>query len=222
MNDQLQASDMADDLPQGMDELTILKQRAKSLGIQHSNNIGVDALREKIRQKQEGEEDDDEGEDEVEQVTETAPATLAEQVDLAQVVPVTAKVEVPMTARQKLIKEATRLIRCQIVCLNPNKKEWPGEPITVANEYIGTCKKYVPFGEAGKAYHLPKVIFDFLKEREYLHIRTYKDPNNPRRIKVEERWAKEFSITELPPLTEEELAALRKAQDASGRLDAQD
>lgn len=228
MNDQLNANDLSDDLPTGLDELTILKQRAKSLGVTHSNNIGVDALREKIRQKLEGEEveDDIEEQEEVEQPLPTEPApqaNLAAQVVLGQTTaPVSTKVEVTMTARQKLIKEATKLVRCRIVCLNPSKKEWPGEFITVANEYIGTHKHYVPFGDAGQSYHLPQVIVDLLKDRKYNHVRTFKDPNNSRKIKVEERWTSEFSITELPPLTEDELAALRKAQDASGRVDLQD
>ncbi len=225
MNEQqLNTNDLeTNGLPEGMDELTILKQRAKSLGINHSNNIGVDALREKIRQKLEGESVEDD-EDEAESVAAEVPSAAAVDPHPSVAAQVIAnKVnQTPMSARQQLIKDATRLIRCRIVNLDPKKKEWPGEFFTVANEYIGTHKKYVPYGEAGQSYHVPKVIFDLLKEKTYLHIRTYKDPANPQKQKVEERYMPEFSIEELPPLTQAELEELRKAQNASGRVDLKD
>ncbi len=221
MNEQLTTNDLDDAPVDGIDELTILKNRAKSLGIQHSNNIGVEALREKIRQKLEGEEE----KEEVPVIASTAgvdPSTVvtnpaAQAGDDANRMNAT-----PMSARQKLIKEASRLIRCRITNLDPKKKEWPGEFFTVANEYIGTFKKFVPYGEAGQAYHLPKVIFDLLKDKKYYHVRTFRDPTNKERIKVEEKFMPEFSLEELPPLTIEELEELKKAQLASGRVDLKD
>lgn len=218
-------------LPEGLDELTILKNRAKSLGINHSNNIGVEALREKIRQKLEGENVEDE-----EPAAVIPPVVAVDPQSTAAVDPANVTVNpassagdaanragmTPMSERQKLIKEATMLVRCRITNLDPKKKAWPGEFFTVANEYVGTHKKFVPYGEAGQAYHLPKIIFDMLKEKQYLHIRTFRDPVNKEKIKVEEKWMPEFSLEILPNLTPAELEDLKKAQNASGRVDLND
>ena len=42
--------------------------------------------------------------------------------------------------RTRVRNDALKLIRCQIVNLNPNKKAWEGEIITVWNKYTGTVR----------------------------------------------------------------------------------
>ena len=41
--------------------------------------------------------------------------------------------------------DALRLIRIKLQCMNPAKKEWEGEIISVGNSVVGTVKKYIPF-----------------------------------------------------------------------------
>lgn len=201
-----------------IDELTMLKQRATLMQIPFSNNIGVDALRKKIAAKMEDEVDttDDEGNE----VALAQPNPLA---DASTVTPVT-KSEAPVkrkTLAQHLQDEALKLIRVRISCMDPKKQDLEGEIFTVANEYIGTVKKHVPFGEkTDNGYHIPQCILDFLRSRKFLHISTKTGPNG--QIETKTRWVAEFAIEVLEPLTEAELRALAADQRATGRLEGDD
>lgn len=207
------ADEQADDLPQ-VDELTMLKQRATLMGVKFSNNIGLDALKKKIEDHQSGEASA-EAEAEV-----AAPAVNP----LAQAGEDTAAAEAPvakhpvakqMTLRQMLMEEQMKLVRIRVQNLDPKKKDMPGEVFTVANEYIGTVRKYVPYGEATDGgYHVPFCIYQMLKDRKFLNIRTGKDRRG--QVKVEQGWAREFSIEVLEPLTTQELHTLAQAQIAAG------
>lgn len=190
-----------------IDELAMLKQRAKMMGIVHSNNISLETLKEKIAAKMAG--------DEASVVEKPAAPVLA--VDPAPVgeAPVKQK-----TLRQYVMEQNMKLVRIRVTCLDPKKKEWPGEFLTVANEHLGTVTKYVPFGEAtDNGYHVPYCIYKMMKNRKFLSIRTFKDRQNHNQIKVEQRWANEFAIEVLDPLTPKELAQLAAAQAAAGGLD---
>lgn len=185
-----------------VDELAMLKQRAKIMGITFSNNIGLEALRQKIEAKMSGDVDPDDA----------APA--APLVDpSAPVVRTNGKTP---TIRQHLMANEMKLVRLRIANLDPKKKDMPGDFFTVANEYLGTVTKYVPFGEAtDDGYHVPHCIYKMLKAKKFLNIRTYTDKSNGNAIKVEQRWANEFALEVLPPLTAEELAKLAAAQAAA-------
>lgn len=180
-------------------ELDVLKQRATLMNIKFSNNISVEKLREKI---------------------EAAQAKDEPEVKEASVNPLGEKQEAgvkKMTLGQKIRAEQTRLIRVRIQNLDPKKKDLPGEIITVANEYMGTVRKFVPFGEVtDNGYHIPYCIYEFLKERKFINITTRKGKNGLPDIRATE--AREFSIEVLPPLTEAELAQLAQAQIAAGSL----
>lgn len=180
-------------------ELEVLKQRATLMNIKFSNNISVEKLREKI---------------------EAAQVKDESEVEEAAVNPLGAKQEAgvkKMTLGQKIRAEQTRLIRVRIQNLDPKKKDLPGEIITVANEYMGTVRKFVPFGEVtDNGYHIPYCIYEFLKERKFINITTRKGKNGLPDIRATE--AREFSIEVLPPLTEAELAQLAQAQIAAGSL----
>lgn len=108
---------------------------------------------------------------------------------------------------QRLRKEALELVRVRLTCMNPTKREWPGEIISVSNSCIGTVKKFIPFN--ADAYHIPKVILGVLKERMYQSFVTKKV--NGRKVK-RGRLVKEFAIEELPPLTVDELKELAAKQ----------
>ena len=113
-------------------ELDVLKARAKMVGVTFSNNISVDTLREKIRAKLAGESTDE------------APQPTVEVNALSPENTPTAKTP---TLREYMASEQLKLVRLRITNLDPKKKDIPGEIITVANEYLGTVRKYVPFGE---------------------------------------------------------------------------
>ena len=189
-------------------ELDMLKTRANLMGISYSNNIGLDALKQKIADKINGEKQQEKNEtpaDDDENLPETSPTNLGKPAQ---------------TLRQRLLQDNMRLIRVRITCLDPKKKDLPGEIITVANRYIGTVRKFVPFGEVTEGgYHVPYVIYKMLKKRKFLNIRVRPNPNGGQDI-VESRYVPEFAIEELPQLTPVELERLARAQIAAGSVEA--
>lgn len=189
-----------------MDELAYLKGRATLMGIVFSNNIGVEALKAKIAEKINGDKPAEAAEaaeaDDEEELAPTSPAALAKPAQ---------------TLRQRLLQDNMRLIRIRISCMDPKKKDLPGEIFTVANRYIGTVRKFVPFGDATEGgYHVPYVIFKLLKKRKYLSITTKKGKSG--QDEVVTKYLPEFAIEELPMLTEIELARLGQAQIAAGTV----
>lgn len=205
-----QTQDTESNLP---DELTMLKQRARMMGIEFSNNIGSETLKERIKAKMEGGEDSlpksDSLDDSPAAGSTNPPAPLRDPKE-----PAPAR---PMTLREKLVKDNMKLVRLRIVNLDPKKKDLPGEIITIANGHLGTVRKYVPFGEVTEdGYHVPYCIYKYLKARKFLNIRTYKDRKNNNQIRVEQNWAPEFALEVLPPLTKDELGRLATAQAAAG------
>ena len=102
-----------------------------------------------------------------------------------------------------------RLIRCRITCMNPNKKNWTGEIVSVGSSRVGTFKKMIPL-DSDEPYHIPKIIFDHLKERKCAIRHTRKTPDGREHVDV--KMVNEFSLDVLPPLTVTELEDLRKRQ----------
>jgi hypothetical protein len=193
--DNVQGNDSVDELQ--VDEMTILKQRATMMGIKFSNNIGLEALRKKVADAQEG-------------------ITEQEQPEVNPLATTTVQ-EDKLSMAQRIRLENTRLVRVRIQNLDPKKKDLPGEILTVANDYMGTVRKYVPYGEAtDNGYHIPYCLYKLLKNRKFLHVSVKKGRNGKER--VEQQWVREFAIEILPQLTEEELKQLGQAQLAAGSL----
>lgn len=202
------------------DELTMLKQRATMMGITFSNNIGVESLKKKIEDKMNDVPDTVEAPAPL-----VAPVVEAPALEETPVAALLAQAEAPvkvLSLRQHLLNEATKLVRIRISCMDAKKQDLPGEFFTVANEYIGTVRKYVPFGEqTNGGYHVPYCIYEMLKAREFLHIQTVTHPVT-KAITTKTRYIKEFAIEVLPPLTPAELKQLAADQTASGRLEDRD
>lgn len=207
-----QTEDQDDQAPQ-VDELALLKQRANFMNIPYSNNIGVDALKAKIAAHLAGEPADDEKTDDLD------PAETLDTVEQPNALNGLSK---PMTLRQRLLEENMKLVRLRITNLDPKKKDLPGEIYTVANEYIGTVRKFIPFGEhTENGFHVPYILYQFMKDKRFLNIRTVRD-RVTRQIKVTQSWAPEFSLEIMDPLTPAELEDLKRAQIAAGSVDAPD
>lgn len=184
------------------DERQMLMQKARLMGIAFSPNIGVETLRARIREKLEV---DAQGATPA-PVPAPTPAPSAERAERART----------RTLRQHLLDENMRLVRLRITCLDPKKKDLPGEIITVANEYIGTVRKFVPFGEVTEnGYHVPHCIYKLLKGRKFLNIKVIKSRDG-NRDRVETTYVPEFALEVLPPLTPAELQKLATAQLAAG------
>jgi hypothetical protein len=113
-----------------------------------------------------------------------------------------------------------KLIRVRIQNLDPKKKDLQGEIFAVSNKFLGTVKRFVPYGDTtDEGWHLPYVIYKELVSRKFLQITTTKD-RQTKQVKVLKRWVKEFAFEVLPPLTDRELKALAAAQAAAGSIEA--
>lgn len=175
------------------EERDMLRERAAQLGLKISPNAGVDSLRKKIAEA-------------LSDPVEKEPEPIVAHKTKAQ-----AAAEL----RAQLRAEALALVRCHIANLDPAKNNWPGEYITVQNNFTGAYTKYIPFGEAAQEYHLPKMIYDELVSRKFQQKRITKNAAGHENVTT--RLVPEYSVTILPPLTEDELEDLKTAQAASGR-----
>ena len=189
-----------------VDELALLKERAKQMGIPFSNNISLETLRKRISDKMEGKD-----------VPEVNP--LTGDAEIAAITSAPAKLDAEQNAlalRKMMQREQMKLVRVRITNMDPKKKDLPGEIWAVSNEYLGNVRKMIPYGEqTDEGFHIPYCLFRLLQSKRFLHIRTVKD-----RVTGVERqdkqWVKEFSLDVLPDLTKEELARLAAAQAAAG------
>lgn len=179
------------DEPQ-LDELTLLKQRAQTLGIKFHPSIGLESLRSKVSAALTGEDAEEAAEEPVPE----APAA-----------------ESRIQMRNRLRKEASALVRVRVTCMNPNKKEWKGEIFTVSNSVVGTFRKYVQFNTE-EGWHVPQIILNMLKARQFQTFYTIK---NERGVAVRKgKLVPEFAVEVLPPLTEKELLELSRRQALAG------
>ena len=176
------------------DELEALKARANLLGVKFHPSISLEKLREKVNAAVTSE-------GEAEEPSNSSPEAKEETIG---------------EKRKRLKTESLKLVRIRLTCLNPAKKEWEGEIITVGNSLIGSVKKFVPFN-ADDGWHVPHVIYQQLKERQCQIFYTATDArgNKVRKGKL----IKEFAIEVLPPLTKEELDELARRQAMAKAID---
>lgn len=188
-----------------LDELAMLKERAKLMGISISGNIGIDALKKKIEHHLAGKK---------EEADEPANLSVGSNAPRKK-----SKAEQEQDLREQLWADEMALVRCRIYNMNPSKRDLHGEIITVANRFVGTVRKFIPFGEAtDNGYHIPKIIFNDLKARQFQSITT-KTVNG--KIEVKTRMVPEYNIEVMPPLSAEELQELALKQEAAERLGAE-
>lgn len=182
-------------------EREALKARCQLLGIQTQGNQSNETLRALIRAKQ----------DEMDAAARQAnPAAFDEAVETSQG-------RTP-SLREYLKTEALKLVRVRISCMNPQLAKMGSVIITTGNEYTGTVRKVVFFGEKTEnGYHIPQIILNVLQRRKFQQVveeRNHKGHPVPRA-----RWMKEFNIEILPPLTQKELNALKDRQLATNSID---
>lgn len=191
-----------------VDELTLLKAQAKTMGI-NPGNMGLDALKKKIKAKLDGEESS-------EDASEAKPGDAAEEKTTTDVVKPTTKAKT-QSLRQKYKLEQMKLVRVRISNMDPKDANLSGQIYTVANEFLGTVTKFVPFGEASEnGYHIPYCLYQFLKGMMFTQIRVTRKNGQ---MNVETKDVRKFSLEVLPPLTSAELNRLKASQLASGAVD---
>ena len=116
--------------------------------------------------------------------------------------------EYKILSQKKARLQVGALRRIKFTNMNQMKKAWPGEPISVGSARLGTFKKYVFFN--GEPYHVPQIIYDVMKERmcSSFYTVTNKRGGDIRKSKL----IHEYAITDLDPLTPQELKDLADRQ----------
>lgn len=229
-------TDTEADLPK-VDELTALKSRADLMGLTYHPAIGVEKLREKIAAAIAGEPTKDAVETTKQDtpvaaapapVVMPAPPVVLKQIESPTIVVqrglspkqhadyITTDIpnETPTQRKMRLKKHASELIRINVTCMNPNKKEWEGEIIGAGNNTVGSLTKFIPFG---KDWHVPRIIYNVIRDRmcQVFVTNTDSKGNKVRQGKL----IKEFAIDVLDPLTSEELHDLAERQAISRSID---
>ena len=159
-----------------------LKNRAKQLGITFHPSIGIPKLREKIQE-----------------------ALASDNTQPATEKPVAIKKD--DTGRASKKAAALKLIRVNIGCLDPLKKAHQGDWFITGNSVIGTVKRFVPFNVD---WHVPQIILNMIREKEFLSITTSRDDKGFEIIN--KRLTKTYTVSLLEPLSEQELKELAQRQ----------
>ena len=129
--------------------------------------------------------------------------------------------EKKQTVYTSLYDEKMRLIRCQVQCLDPQYKNSGGVFISLSNAVLGTHKRFVYFNAP---IMITKWLYDYLKSCKYIDRseRGRRGNDGLTHTKTVNTEMASFSVTDLPPLTEEELKKLAEEQQATGRLENKD
>jgi len=183
---------------QSVQELNLLKARAKQMGISFHPSIGVEKLKLKITNRLEG-----------------AADQVAQEKEPVVTAPTDPTTENKQDRYARLRREASRLVRVRVSCMNPNKTEYEGEIFTVSNSVVGTFKKYVAYNN-DEGWHVPQMILNHLKESECQIFYTAKGPRGQKVRKG--KMIKEFAIEIMDPLTSEQLLELQTQQAMANNL----
>lgn len=112
-------------------------------------------------------------------------------------------------------KDAMKLIKVNVSCMNPSKLEWDGEIFTTGNSVIGTIKRYVHFNTD---WHVEQAILNMLIERQAQIFVTVKGKAGRKERKG--KLIKEFTIAYPEKMTQAELDKLAQRQAmANGTAD---
>lgn len=119
-------------------------------------------------------------------------------------------------------KDMRALVRIQINVLNPAKQNWTGEIFTVGNDVIPHMTRFIPYNAVNGIWHVERMFVEMLKSRKYQRMVEHSGSrNDPSKYGVDyhrNQLVPEFSIIELPPLTEQELQDLGANQAANGSI----
>ena len=182
-----------------------LEAQAEMLGVEFRPNISDEKLAQRVKAAKEGSQVQGDTDDE-----ETPKVTGKKAVNL---VPQDKLVLDRRVLQNERRKEARKLIRVQISCLDPAKKDWQGEILEVSNSLVNE-RHHVPFGVP---WHLPMALIKMIQSKQYQRFYTRKD-----KFGNETRYGRNepaYNVSFLQPLTEKELASLAKKQMARGEQD---
>ena len=219
-------------------ELSHLKDIAAKLNMNVHHNIGVEKLTKQIKERceelgttieevslsvQKAQNDPESSETSVGTLEDT-PEVIEENKDvestpaydpayiekLKHITFAAAEAQSVKQSTEERLRDAMKLVRCTITCNNKNKAEYQGEIFSVQNAVLGEVKKFVPFGVIT---HIPQIMFNMLKEKQYQMFKTKREHGIP---KTTSHLIPEYNIQIHDPITKEELEAIKQKQLAEG------
>lgn len=174
-------------------KLRILKDEADALGIKYPKNITADKLEEKIEEHRKEMEEKKRKETEVN----TTVSSNYIGYDSSRV--------------GRVKEEAHKLIRFKLVVNDPNLQDATGIQVTAGNDIIGHITRIIPTN--AESWHAEAIIVEHLKSQMF---QRFKSKTNNRGITYmdnkDSSLLPKFTVIELPPLSEEELAKLKEHQ----------
>lgn len=203
-----------DDGAQMPSSLELLKNKANKLGISFHPNIGEEKLLIKVRKVT----DPDKVSTPEEKQDEVQATSTVDQAD-EQIKPMDffkLPKETELERNQRLRKEAGKLVRVIVSCMNPNKKSMSGDFFSVSNAVIGTVKKFVQF-ETPDGYHVPAVLVRNIQERKCQIFVASKDAKGKKIMTG--KLINEYNVVILDPLTAGELKDLANRQVLANSID---
>lgn len=181
--------------------LSSLKEEARLLGVSISGNVSEETLVERIRLAKE------------QQATKERPETNTPKSNAPVIDEAVLKANEAKAAAEQKIREARQLRRVIVTCHDPRKAKYTAEKFSVGNSGF-TETKVVKFGQP---WHVPAIMIDHIKSITYTSF--YEIPGEHGLKIKKSRLLPAYSVTELPPLTLEELKALDKAQKIRSNSD---
>lgn len=186
------------------DRLTLLKERADTMGIKYHHKANADTISNLIEKALGESEKTDNTTTDTPSAVQTADILLSNNEHIPQEYK-------PLNEGQRkseLLKQARKNVRCIVTCHNPAKSSSTGEFHTVAN---GIVPKITTMVQYNVETHVPQIILNMLRERTYEQFYTYKEEKTGDNLR-RSRTIKEYSIQVLDPLTEKELQVIRERQ----------
>lgn len=126
--------------------------------------------------------------------------------------------EVEDLIREYNRKQAQRLVRVSISCMNNAKTDLKGQWFTIRNRTIGVMREFVPYNTDAMAagWHIPLAMYKNLRERVYYPAITKKGKHGIDEVAGTAQ--KEFNIVVLEPLTQDEIDEIAKHQRANNTI----
>lgn len=117
----------------------------------------------------------------------------------------------PGNEYQRIYEEAMQLIRVIVSPTDSSLQSWEGDIFGVSNSFI-SIKKYIPYSNP-EGWLIPRMLLNSIKEKQQ-QIFVTKVNKQTGKSYIEAKMIPRFTVQELPPLTQEELALLKAKQQA--------
>lgn len=109
-----------------------------------------------------------------------------------------------------LYAENMKLVKVIVTPVDSAKRDYAGEIFAVGNDVLGTVKRFVPFNQE---WFIENILYKHIESKEFQFIKTVKDKSTGNEF-LESKIIPAYNVTLLPMPTQEELAEMKRIQEA--------